>query len=108
MDVRFLVSLTTLIDETGRRKMDTFTRHHLEAYAKQAFSDGHTVGFVSWVSSHDAEDLDDWGRVGWPSAADEYRKSDYYAYVEACDDENVDAHGWHMWDVHDRPKGPIG
>lgn len=33
---------------------------------------------------------------------------DYVRYVAACDAENLEPHSLHMWDVHGRPKGPLG
>lgn len=88
--------------------MDNFTRVHLEEYAKRTFEFGHIVGFVSWVDSHDAEDIDYWCGAGWPVAAEQYRRDAYYAYIEACDEENLDAHEYKMWEVHNKPKGPLG
>jgi hypothetical protein len=32
----------------------------------------------------------------------------YFAYAQACEEENLDAHDYHMWEVHGRPAGPLG
>lgn len=32
----------------------------------------------------------------------------YVRYVQACDNENLEPHTLHMWEVHGRPNHPLG